>query len=466
MSAHSATKSVAARFLAFGALLLCVTPGHAAAPTSEAPISCSTSSFDAIPKSSFLQAAQTVALPVTAVLPSNSDAQFVLHQSLTDGVSPRIFRVFEIDDPQRRNSVGGELPVISVEPPPPILKPGYGLNNSVLLRVQLSEPDLFLWDKRYFVLLVCSGDRMTGWALTSSLVSDAHISFLICTPVALLVYLLAMSAVLVSRKHVNPLVVKYPAIFGAKQMDLIDFLNPIHLVANAFNEASVQKTQVLLFSFLVGWLVLALVLRTGTLVDLSPTIVGLLGISGIGAATAQITYQQKTRLSFENWAWLQKREVLTPPAVPRGPQWRDLVLTNREFDVYKLQTIIFSIAVAASMISGGALNLATFSVPTALLGILGLSQVVYVGGILVRPPAVSDLDDSLTKLRLAGETVAAAKAQKTDTGPDGKLLAELPPGQEIAANAQRQYDDLADTVVTMIESTLEVAADRSKLNLV
>jgi hypothetical protein len=59
--------------------------------------------------------------------------------------------------------------------------------------------------------------------------------------------------------------------------------------------------------------------------------------------------------------------------------------------------------------------------------------------------------------------VAAAKAQNTDTGPDGKLLASLPPGQKVAVNAQRQYDDLADRVIPMIESTLEVKADRTKL---
>jgi hypothetical protein len=134
-----------------------------------------------------------------------------------------------------------------------------------------------------------------------------------------------------------------------------------------------------------------------------------------------------------------------------------------EFDVYKLQTIIFSIAVAFALIFAGASNLSSFTVPETLLGILGLSQVVYIGGILVRPPAVNDLDEALTKLRAAGEIVAAAKAQNTDTGPDGKLLASLSPGQKVAVNAQRQYDDLADRVIPMIESTLEVKADRTKL---
>ena len=120
----------------------------------------------------------------------------------------------------------------------------------------------------------------------------------------------------------------YPALFGAKKLSFPDFLNPIYLTEDAFHRASVQKAQVLLFSFLVGWLLLSLVLRIGTLEDLSLTVVGLMGISGIGAATSHVTYQQKTRLSFVNWAWLQKNKVIKKPNDedwPR-PEWKDLVM--------------------------------------------------------------------------------------------------------------------------------------------
>jgi hypothetical protein len=444
-------------------LLFGMSSVNAVTPTTPVAVPCSTTPPTAIQYNGFGQMVQSIAAPIGSVLPYDSDARLVLHQPLVEAGSAKTFRVFELHDPEGKKATASEVAVISAESVPQNLLQGYAPTDSVLLHIQLQNPDFVFWSRRYFVILACTGDHLSGWAVTSSRVSDPHVSLFVCTPVLLLVYLLSMAAVRLSRNKVNPLVIKYPATFGTKPMRVIDFLNPIHLTADAFNQASVQKSQVLLFSFLVGWLLLSLVVRTGALVDLSATVVGLLGISGVGAATAQITYQQKTRLSFENWAWLQTRGVLQPPASPRGPQWRDLVLTNREFDVYKLQTIIFSVTVAAALISSGATNLATFSVPSALLGILGLSQVVYVGGILVRPPAVSDLDDALTKLRLAGETVAAAKAQGTDTGPDGKLLNTLPPGQPIAANAQRQYNDLADTIIPMIESTLEIPADRSKL---
>ena len=117
-----------------------------------------------------------------------------------------------------------------------------------------------------------------------------------------------------------------------------------------------------------------------------------------------------------------------------------------------------------ALVVGGSTSLATFTVPETLLGILGLSQVVYVGGILVRPPAVDDLDQTLTKLRAAREKLEVAKAQGTDTDADGKLLdPPLPPGHTPAANAQRQYDGLVERVIPMIESTLEVETDKTKL---
>jgi hypothetical protein len=424
-----------------------------------------TTKFEEIRDKFINRQGRLAAAPVTTFLSGDSSARLVFQQALGENANLKIFRVFETDNADIKSIKGTELPVLSVQPALEKLVDGYRPNDSVLLRVEIDPQAPPLWREHHFLILACSGGQVSSWGLVTARVSSPFISFLVCAVVAFLVYVLAMSAVWVSRRSSHPLEAKYPAFFAAKKISLRDFVNPIHLTANAFNQASVQKLQVLLFSFLVGWLLLSLVLRTGALADLSPTVVGLLGISGIGAATAQITYQQKTRLSFENWAWLEKRGVLErpdPETMP-GPQWRDLVLTNREFDVYKLQTIIFSIAVAFALISAGASNLSSFTVPETLLGILGLSQVVYIGGILVRPPAVNDLDEALTKLRATGEMVAAAKAQNTDTGPDGKLLASLPPGQKVAVNAQRQYDDLADRVIPMIESTLEVKADRTKL---
>lgn len=350
--------------------------------------------FQAIRDGFISHEGRAAGVAATSILPSDGDAQIVFHEALGGASGPRLFRVFEARGATPDSFKGAELPILSVQQAPDKLVLGYNASDSVLLDVLIPAHTLSAWQRRSFVVLACADGQVVGWSLITARVSSPLVSNLVCFAVALLVYLLAMGAVWMSRRSRHALEAKYPAIFGARRLSWADFLNPVHLTANAFNRASVQKLQVLLFSFLVGWLVLFRVLQSGTLVDLSPTVVGLLGISGIGAATAQITYQQKTRLSFENWAWLERRGVLEKPAAQelRGPQWRDLVLTNREFDVYKLQTIIFSVTVAFAMGFAGGADLASFSVPATLLGILGLSQVVYVGGILVKPPAVDDLD--------------------------------------------------------------------------
>lgn len=394
------------------------------------------------------------AVPVTRVLPSDGDARIIFNRPLNHQ-SPQRFRVLEL-------GAKAQPSVLSVEAPPDKLA-GYTAADSVLLHVNISSVQLFpLWHKRDFIVVECTDGKLSSWGKVQAYVSSPYAA-LLCIPVALLVYALGIMSVYQSREETKgKLVEKYPAVFGAKKFEKFDFFNPIQLAANAFNQGSVQKLQVLMFSFLIGWLVLSLVLRTGTLTDMSATVVGLLGISGIGAAVSQVTYMSKTRLDFQNWAWLQTNEIIKTPDA-RGPQWKDLVLTNREFDVYKLQTIIFSLAVAAALVVGGATDLATFEIPSAMLGVLGLSQVVFVGGILVRPPATDDLDKVLVSLRSAADSYAEALARKTDIGPDGKLMTTIAADETVAANARRQYEQLVDQVVPMIESTLEVEVNKENL---
>jgi hypothetical protein len=451
---------------------------HQPAAADEKPVPCTTETDWAAIRGFINSHGEVTAAPVTTFLPADSNARIIFHQGLTTGTEVNVFRVYETNGAEIATFRQiEELPLLSVQAAPEKSAAesiaGFGPNDSVLLQVEITEQTFPLWHQRHFVVLSCAGGFVKNWGLVTARVSSRPISILVCVILAAVSYFLAMSAVRVSRESNHPLATKYPAIYGTKKIDWGDYLNPIHLTANAFNQASVQKLQVLLFSFLVGWLVLSLVLRTGALADLSLTVVGLLGISGVGAAVAQKTYQQTTRLSFENWAWLSARKVLKAPPgidVGKGPQWRDLVLTNREFDVYKLQTIIFSVAVALAMVGAGASHLSTFAVPETLLGILGLSQVVYVGGILARPPATADLDVALTKLRGAEEAAVKAVMQGTDVGPDGTLLpggkpaADLPTRIEAATNALRQYKQMADQIVVMIESTLEIEADRAKLD--
>ncbi|CAB3810709.1 peptidoglycan-binding domain-containing protein [Paraburkholderia fynbosensis] len=401
------------------------------------------------------------ATAVTNALPAEGDARIVYRTRL-DSANPQRFHIFE---PNR----AAQPIVVSAETTTSAVNDNFPSNESVLLHVRLPG-DSHVWPlfyRRDFLVVECAAGQFRSWAMIQAYVSSPSVAYL-WLPVSVTVFLLSTWAVSRSRKAIlkvstdGKLAEKYPSVFSAKQFKPIDYINPIQLTADAFNQASVQKFQVLMFSFIVGSLVLSLVLRTGTLTDLSGTLVALLGISGIGAAVSQVTYTSKTRLSFENWAWLQANRVLEEQA-ERGPQWKDLVLTNREFDVYKLQTIVFSVAVAVALVLDGAAHLATFEVPPTMLQILGLSQVVFVGGILVRPPATEDLDKALTKLRDAAKTYSEAAARNTDVDETGKLVPGTQSPVTVAVHARRQYEELVGSVIPMIESTLEVEVNEAAL---
>jgi hypothetical protein len=149
------------------------------------------------------------------------------------------------------------------------------------------------------------------------------------------------------------------------------------------------------------------------------------------------------------------------------------VMTNREFDIYKLQTLIFSVVVAVALLARGEEHLASFSVPETLLGILGLSQVVYISGTLAGAPSVAELDQALKNLRDIEARLQTAVALNIDTDADGKLPTSLPtlPDQlpslsarrDHAVNAMKVYEKLADQVEIMLESTFGAEVDRRRL---
>src|SRR5262249_46800543 len=148
------------------------------------------------------------------------------------------------------------------------------------------------------------------------------------------------------------------------------------------------------FSVIVVGLVAYIFSRTGILSELSGTILVLLGIAGVGSAAAKGTDVSRNRLDFDNWVWFIRKGWLPKGGLAEvnNARWRDIVTTNGEFDVYHFQNLIFSIVVGGALVFIGLRDLATFSIPETLLGILGLSQVVYLGGKLVAPPSCSELN--------------------------------------------------------------------------
>lgn len=184
-------------------------------------------------------------------------------------------------------------------------------------------------------------------------------------------------------------------------------LSPVYLTTERHGKTSLSRFQIFFFTLLVFGLLVFIFLRTGVLSDISPDILLLLGISAAGATGSAVTDSMKTRLSFENWSWVRNYKWLTvyekgasQTTDPNLARWRDLLKTNDDFDIYKFQLVIVSIVVGAGLLGSDLMSLSKFTIPPNLLGLLGLSNAVYIAGKAVGT-SFAELNDTVAKLRAA-----------------------------------------------------------------
>lgn len=246
---------------------------------------------------------------------------------------------------------------------------------------------------------------------------------------------------------------------GTHHAGWVAHLNPVVLTAGSDGRGSATKLQVLFFSLIVFAVMAYIWMRTGRLSGLSTNVLLLMGISGVGAAASAGTDVARNRLRFDNWAWLIERGWL-----PRGgvgevhrAKWRDIVTTEGEFDVYRFQMVAFTILVGLSLLQAGAkLNdLSAFDVPEVFLGILGLSQAVYVVGKLVAPPNITELDAQIAKLQAQEKTLRdATEAASMSFDPKADILLEEDEGIRKARIAFSDYLATWKTTSIMFSETL------------
>lgn len=159
------------------------------------------------------------------------------------------------------------------------------------------------------------------------------------------------------------------------------WLNPLWMALDGSGRASLAQMQIIFFSVIVLFLVCYILLRTGILASLSNDVLLLLGIAAIGSLGRQLATDETQRVSFENWSWLKRKHWLVGGGFHVDkPQWSVLFSTNDIFHPYRFQMVSFSFVIGVSLLMIGLTGLANFTIPTSLLGIIGLSQVTYIGG--------------------------------------------------------------------------------------
>lgn len=230
----------------------------------------------------------------------------------------------------------------------------------------------------------------------------------------------------------------------------------VFLTSDSHNRASLSQLQILGFTLVVLWLLTFIDLRTGLLSDISQDVLLLLGISAGGAAGSKVADQMKRRLSYENWSWLRNYRWLTAyengvglPADPKRARWGDLLKSNGDFDIYSFQLAVFSILVAYSLLSGGLDQIAIFTIPYNLKVLLGLSNVIYIGGKSISSNAAGELDSKVTDLRNAelvwlGQVVNVVKSLRTQQE-------KLEKAMEYAPDKYEAYIALARQTARMVK---------------
>jgi hypothetical protein len=249
------------------------------------------------------------------------------------------------------------------------------------------------------------------------------------------------------------------------------YLDPVYMTAGSDGRGSLSKLQILFFSNIVFGLLTYIFLRTGILSNLSKTILTLLGIAAVGSTAAKATDVQKNRIESKNLIWFLRKNWLPASglAAMNEAKWRDIVSSDGEFDVYRYQNCIFSVVVGLSLLFVGVTELSSFAIPDTLLGVLGLSQVVYVAGKLVTPPSFSDLNDSADALRdLETQFFEAATTTPDPTPPPGTLATDPPQTLDAAIrragrdkyNAfKKSVEDLKEEFTSVIGQPPVVGAD-------
>jgi hypothetical protein len=330
----------------------------------------------------------------TYFLPAGTPADFVLKEDFN---SKAVYfgRIEAIFDQTGKGIYFEPFPKDSfsareIPPEHPLIKRGLASKTDTLVTVQIPDEVGGFWQPAKVYVYACTVPYGKG--------SPAAVS-LVTLPVSSWRWSAFLVLLAVATMYVGAAIASRSIDKTNQGVSWRRYLDPVFMTAGADGKGSLAKLQILFFSTIVVGLLGYIVARTGLLSDLSSTILMLLGIAAIGSTAAKGTDVKRSRIDFANLAWFVQKGWLTAMglAAENDARWRDIITSDGEFDVYRYQNCIFSLVVGGALLAAGINELSSFSVPDTVLGVLGLSQVVYVAGKLVSPPSFDDLNDAAKK---------------------------------------------------------------------
>ncbi len=337
----------------------------------------------------------------SSLVPAGSNVEFGLASPVNSG--SHYFAVFLEDNEIPRDEAGHGVRVRKAGETDDfvtkrLLKPG-----DTIVSIDVPNSDAGWWARRKLFIYQCDSSRRPRYvSYLPVYLSPYHLSIWLAIVIVIGAYFLSAKAF---------------CRFSGLTLKGVHAWNPIRITAGPDNRGSLSAFQVFFFTILVFAMLTYVLLRTGVLSDLSTTILELLGISGVGAAAAKGAESSNTSLDPTNQTWLMNNGWFDQASTraPTDPSFYDLISSDGNFDVYRFQSLIFTGAVGIALFAGGVFQLASFTVPQNILGILGLSQVVYIAGKLVTSNNATQLNAVITDLRNAEAAYREAVHTSTDT---------------------------------------------------
>jgi hypothetical protein len=178
---------------------------------------------------------------------------------------------------------------------------------------------------------------------------------------------------------------------GCKQIKGGNIL--LKLIATRKGYASLSQLQIILWTFLVGASAIYVMTLSGNLIEISNGTLVLLGITGTAVlgSKLQSNVEDKNASALsaapappQALASAQAPDGVLPPArvaeadLPHVPRWSDLLISDGEIDVSRVQMLFFTV-ITAVFVGMKVLNSYTIpEIPESFLILMGISNGVYI----------------------------------------------------------------------------------------
>jgi len=141
----------------------------------------------------------------------------------------------------------------------------------------------------------------------------------------------------------------------------------LQMIETRGRRASLSQFQIVLWMFVIGAATAYVMVLSGNLIPLTEGTLALLGISGLATLGSQLAPRGAADRAEAEAA----REGAT------APSWRDLIASDGEIDVTRLQMLFFTVLIAVFVSIHVIDSFQIPEIPPSFLGLMGLSNGVY-----------------------------------------------------------------------------------------